>query len=127
MKLIYTTADGRLTVELEAANDKDLFRKLAHFQEIYEDIPAGKVDGKVVTGGNVRYRVRKSQYTDEKGKNKEAEYFEKIVVDGPLAWYKKAYGVLDDGSDNLFPKRNVDEDPKVTVGLNGWHKYNTNV
>jgi hypothetical protein len=124
MKLSYTTKDGRMTVELEGTSDKEIFRKLAHFQEVFEDTPSATVDGKVTSGGDVVYRVRKAKYTDEKGKEKEAEYFEKMVVSGPLAWYKKSYGVLDDGSDNLFPKRPSDDDANVTKGNNGWHKYN---
>lgn len=127
MKLTYTTKDGRMTVELEAANDKEMFRKLARFQEIYEDTPAADVGGKRVEGGDVVYRVRKSKYIDDKKKEKEAEYFEKVVVSGPLTWFKKGYGVLDDGTDNLFPKRMSLEDPnysKSTHGYNGWAKYN---
>jgi hypothetical protein len=123
MKLTYTTSDGRMTVELEANNDKEMFRKLARFQEIYEDVPSGTVDKKLVTGGDVSYRVRKAKYTDEKGKEKEAEYFEKVVTNGPLKWYKKSYGVLDDGTDNLFPKRPDEGDTSVERGENGWHKY----
>lgn len=123
MKLTYTTKDGRMTVELEAANDKEMFRKLARFQEIYEDVPSGKVGGEVVSGGDVVYRVRKAKYTDEKGKEKEAEYFEKMVVSGKLAWYKKSYGVLDDGSDNLFPKRPAEGEANVELGFNGWHLF----
>jgi hypothetical protein len=122
MKLVYTTADGRMSVEIQGTSDKELFRQLAHFQEVFEDTPSGKVEGKEFAGGDVVYRVRRSKYTDEKGKEKEAEYFEKVVMSGPLKWYKKAYGVLDDGSDNLFPKRHVDDDNSV-AGNNGWHKY----
>jgi len=124
MKLTYTTADSRLTVEIEGNSDKELFRKLSHFQEVFEDVPMAKVDGKVISGGDVRYRVRKAKYTDEKGKEKEAEYFEKVVVAGPLMWYKKGFGVLDDGSENLFPKRVPEDDQNILAGLNGWHKYN---
>lgn len=123
MKLVYTTKDGRMSVEFEGANDKDLFRQLSHFQEVFEDTPSANVDGKTVSGGDVVYRVRKAKYTDEKGKEKEAEYFEKLVVSGPLTWYKKSFGVLDDGSDNLFPKRPEDSD-SIVKGNNGWHKYN---
>ena len=123
MKLVYTTKDGRITVELEGNSDKELFRKLAHFQEVFEDTPAAVVDGKLVTGGDVNYRVRRAKYTDEKGKEKEAEYFEKVVTSGPLAWYKKSFGVLDDGSENLFPKRPAEDENTIT-GQNGWHKYN---
>ncbi len=123
MKLSYTTKDGRMTVELEAANDKEMFRKLARFQEIYEDTPAAKLGEKLVSGGDVTYRVRKAKYVDEKGKEKEAEYFEKVVTSGELMWYKKSFGVLDDGTDNLFPKRPSEEDKDVERGFNGWHKY----
>ncbi len=123
MKLSYTTKDGRMTVEFDAANDKEMFRKLARFQEIYEDTPAAKVGEKVVSGGDVTYRVRKAKYVDEKGKEKEAEYFEKVVTSGELMWYKKSFGVLDDGTDNLFPKRPSEEDKDVERGFNGWHKY----
>jgi hypothetical protein len=124
MKLSYTTKDGRMTVELEGTSDKEIFRKLAHFQEVFEDSPSAMLEGKLVSGGDVVYRVRKAKYTDEKGKEKEAEYFEKMVVSGSLAWYKKSYGVLDDGSDNLFPKRPSEDDASITKGNNGWHKYN---
>jgi hypothetical protein len=126
MKLTYTTKDGRMTVELEAANDKDMFRKLARFQEIYEDLPAAEVNGKRAEGGDVVYRVRKSKYIDEKKKEKEAEYFEKVVVSGPLTWFKKGYGVLDDGTENLFPRRMSQDDPNYSKhihGYNGWSKY----
>jgi hypothetical protein len=123
MKLSYTTKDGRMTVELEGNSDKELFRKLSHFQEVFEDTPAATVDGKLVTGGDVSYRVRKAKYVDDKGKEKEAEYFEKIVTSGPMRWYKKSFGVLDDGTDNLFPKRPSEEDSTTVKGENGWHKY----
>lgn len=105
MKLSYTTADGRMTVELEGNSDKELFRKLARFQEVYEDTPSANIDGKNVKGEGVKYKVRKAKYTDEKGKEKEAEYFEKVVTVGPMLYYKKSFGVLDDGTDNLFPKK----------------------
>lgn len=124
MKLTYTTSDGRLTVELEASNDKDMFRKLAHFQEIFEDSPSANILGQMQSGGNVSYRVRKASYVDEKGKQKEAEYFEKLVTSGPLKWFKKNYGVLDDGSENLFPKRPSDDEANIVRGENGWYKYN---
>lgn len=123
MKLTYTTADGRLTVEIEGNSDKELFRRLSHFQEVFEDVPSAKIGDKVVEGGNVLYRVRKAKYTDEKGKDKEAEYFEKICSNGPLSWYKKSFGVLDDGTDNLFPKRPSPDDTNLEIGFNGWHRY----
>lgn len=121
MKLQYTTADGKLTVELEGESQKALFQELARFQEVFEDVPAAKIGKVEYSGGNVKYRVRKAKYTDEKGKEKTADYFEKVVTDGPLMWYKKSYGVLDDGTDGLFPKNKAPEG--TTPGYNGWHKF----
>jgi len=131
-KFVYTTADGKITTEFEASNDKDAFRRLSAFQEIYEDVPSAVIDGKYFSGGVVSYRTRRSKYVDAKtGKEKEAEFFEKVVTSGPLQWFKKSYGVLDDGSDNLFPKRPTEEDieaakrkgDNIVLGNNGWHKY----
>jgi hypothetical protein len=123
MKLTYTTKDGRFSVELEGKTHKDLWRELARFQEVFEDEASGKVaGGKIESSNDIKYRVRKGKYKDEKGKEKEAEYFEKVVSSGPLAGYKKHFGVLDDGSDGLFPKNAPDKD--VIYGFNKWHKYN---
>ncbi len=122
MKLTYTTLDGRITVEIEGKTHKEVWRELASFQEVFEDTPEAIVDKKLVSGGDVRFRVRKAKYEDEKGKEKEAEYFEKTVVSGPLTYYKKHYGVLDDGTDGLFPKKAPDGE-NIQPGKNGWHKY----
>jgi hypothetical protein len=123
MKLTYTTPDGKMTVEIEGNSDKELFRKLSHFQEIFCSIPAAKIGDKVVEGGDVIYRVRKANYTDEKGKQKDAEYFEAVTKNGPLAWFKRSFGVLDDGTDNLFPKRPSPDEPNLEIGFDGWHRY----
>lgn len=123
MKLVYTTKDGRLSVELDATNQKDLFRQLSRFQEVFEETASASIDGKKVQSDDIRYKVRNVAYTDDSGKAKSAEYFEKIVASGPLTGWKKAYGVLDDGTEGLFPKWKVD-DPNSEVGDNGWHKYN---
>ena len=135
MKVKYTTSDGRLTFEFDAGSDKEIFRQLAHLQEIYEDTATayvGEMDSgrkKVpTTSTDYAYRTRRGKYKDEKGKEKEAEYFEKVVRSGPLKWFKKAYGVLDDSTDNLFPKRmpNTDKNySKYIHGENGWMKWNS--
>lgn len=127
MKLTYTTADGRLKVELEEDSQVDLWRSLAKFQEVFEDTASGNTtDGKggktTVTSNDFRYRVRTATGLNEKGKQEEYEYFEKIVVSGPLAGYKKMYGVHNDKTGGLFPKKAPDKD--VIYGYNGWHKYN---
>lgn len=121
MKLEYTTKDQRMTVTVEGSTQKDLWREISRFQEVFENDAAAKQNGEVVTGNDVRYVVRKGKYTDEKGKEKTAEYFEKRVVSGPMLGYQKSYGILDDGTDGLFPKWNV---PDGNIpGFNGWSKY----
>jgi len=121
MKLEYTTRDGRMTVTLEGSTQKDVWRELSRFQEVFENDAEANIDGKTLVADDVRFRVRKGQYTDEKGKDKTAEYFEKVVGSGPLKWYKKQFGILDDGTDGLFPKWQVPDGHKA--GLNGWSKF----
>ena len=123
-KLTYTTKNGKFKVELSGQNQKELFRELHKFQEVFEDVASANINGKVEVSDDIRYYVRKGKYTDEQtNKEKEAEYFEARVVSGPLAGFKKAFGVLDDGSDNLFPKRDLQNKDDYIVGYNGWHKY----
>lgn len=124
MNFEYVTRDGRLKITFTAANDKDAFRQLSHLQEVFDDVASAKIGDETLYSDDILYRVRKAKYTDEKGKEKEAEYFEKMVGSGKLLYFKKSFGVLDDGSDNLFPKKADKEDPNLQLGYNGWHKYN---
>lgn len=121
MKMTYKTPDGRFIVEFEGSSDKDLWRQLSHFQELFEDNPAAKINGEVVSQDTYKFVVRKAQYEDEKGKQKTAEYFEKWVTSGPLAGYKKGFGVLDDGTEGLFPRK-APEDNSI-YGYNNWYRY----
>lgn len=123
MKVTYTTKNGRMTVEFEVSSQKELFRELHRFQEVFEDTASAKVDDSLHQSDDIKYIVRKSEYVDDKGKTKQAEYFETRVVSGKLAGYKKQFGVLDDGSDGLFPKRVVEPSKDITLGFGGWHKY----
>lgn len=127
MKLLYTTKDGRMQVELEADTQSDLWSELARFQEVFEEEAVGNVgDGKggkkEVSSSDIKYRVRTAEGTNDKGKVEEYQYYEKLVVSGPLAGYKKSFGLLNDRSGGLFPKKAPDKD--VIYGKNGWHKYN---
>lgn len=111
MKLTYTTADGRLTVELEAETQTGLWKELAAFQDVFEDNVCVK-NGK--TSEDVRYIVR----TDDE----ENEYFEKRVASGPLAGTKKSYGQYKKPKGYLFAK-SKDKDGNWLPD-NGWVKYN---
>jgi hypothetical protein len=110
---------GNMTVEIEGDNHIDLFGKISSFEEVFNDKASATIDGKYYESSDVRYMVRRAKYQDEKGKEKEANYYEKVVVSGPLRGFKKCYGVLDNGSGNLFPKKAPDSGVKV-YGYNGW-------
>lgn len=125
MKVRYTTKNGRMTVEFDVSSQKELFRELHKFQEVFEDVAAAKLPDGFVESDDIRYIVRKADYEDEKGKIKQAEYFETRVGSGKLMGWKKQFGVLDDGTEGLFPKRKV-EGENIQQGYNGWHRYQSN-
>lgn len=110
MKAVYQTKNGRLNVELEASTHKELWKQLASFQEVFEETKCGKCKKE-----NLRFVIRKSK--DAKGK--EYEYHELRCVD---CGAKLAFGVLDDGSGSLFPKRKNDDGS--VRGEWGWVKWN---
>lgn len=127
MKLLYTTKDGRLQVELEADSQSELWRELARFQEVFEETASGNVvdeKGKkyLATSDDIKFIVRTAEGVNDKGKTETYEYYEKVVVSGPLQGYKKSFGLLNDKSKGLFPKKAPEKD--VIYGYNGWSKYN---
>lgn len=115
MKLEYRTADGKMKVELNGDSQKDLFKELASFQEVFEATEASAViDGKLYTSNNTIFRVREVD---------DNEYFEMICLDpGPLFMYKKQFGQNKRGG-GLFPKWPSRDDKNIVLGRNGWFKY----
>lgn len=123
MELEYTTADGRLTVKIEGKTQIDLWEQLASFQEVFEnENVTAEINGKSFKSDDIKYRVRNVKFKDEKGKEKECSYYEKVCMSGPLKYYKKVFGVLSEGG-GLFPKNPKDME-NVTLGDNGWFKAN---
>lgn len=126
MKFSYTSKDGQIGFDFDANTPQEAFKKIADFQEIFENDAAADVGGKFVgpkEAGEVRYVVRNVAYTDEKGKPKQATYYEKRVISGPMKGYRKDYGLLEDGS-GMFPKKAPTE--KSVPGFNNWYKYDAN-
>jgi len=124
MKVNYLTNDGRINFEFEADNHVGIWKQLASLQEVFEEDKCHKCGGT-----NLRFTVRKSSYEDDKGKVKECEYHE---LRCRKCGAKLAYGVLDDGTYSLFPKRKdkdgnwlgqktIDGKTKPTYG---WVKWN---
>jgi len=114
MKVNYTTTNGRINFEFEAYNHAGVWKQLAALQEVFEEPKCQKCDSTLL-----RFVVRKSTYEDEKGKEKECDYHELRCKN---CGAKLAYGVLDDGSFSLFPKRKDKEGN--WKGKYGWTKWN---
>jgi hypothetical protein len=110
MKMTHTTVNGRTSVEFEANSHKVAWRVLASFDEVFEESTCGKCKSE-----NIRHVIRKAK--DKK--QREYEYFELRCAD---CGAKLPFGILDDGTDNLFPKRR-DEEGKMR-GKRGWVKWN---
>jgi uncharacterized low-complexity protein len=108
MRLIYHTKNKRFSAELDVQNHKDAVKQLHAFQEIFEE-SCGKCKS-----DDIKYTTRKA--SDGK---KEYLYHE---LRCNKCGAKLALGALDDGSDNLFPKRKDDEGKYK--GSNGWCLWN---
>lgn len=108
MKFVVDANSG-IGVEFDAANHKDAWGKLSGLNEVFFNRQCGKCNAP-----NARFTIRKA--SDGK---KEYDYHEL------RCWKcgaKKAFGVLDDGSDCLFPK--IKDKDGNYLPDNGWVKYN---
>ena len=104
MKIKYTCKNNRFCTEIELESVKDLFKKLAEFQEIFDEPYCGQCKG-----DNLQFMVRTVEGND---------YYELKCND---CFAKLAYGQHKAGG-GLFPKRkssdgNFDKENK------GWHKW----
>src|SRR6056297_2474188 len=104
MKVNYTTRNGRISIEFEASSQKAIWQQLSSFQEVFEEDTCRKCKS-----NNVRCVIRKAK--------DKYDYHELRCAD---CGAKLAFGILDDGTDTLFPKRK-DEDGKYR-GKYGWVK-----
>jgi hypothetical protein len=98
MKVLYKSAGGKFTVEFEGDSQKDIFREIAQFQEIFEtnnkhEPPAG-------CGGETLFNYRVTPGGDS--------YFEKRCVKCGMTY---AYGQKKKG-EVLFPNTKK-----------GWHRW----
>ena len=102
MKVTYTS--GKISVEIEADTQIELFQRLANFQEIFAETKCGKCDSE-----NIRFQVRNVD---------DNLYYELKCVD---CGAKLAFGVMKKGG-RLFPKRKDNEGKWLPNG--GWVKWN---
>lgn len=108
MKLLYTTRNGRMQVELEGKSQADIFEQLATFQEVFENTECVR-NGK--KSDNVKFVVREDA--------EENKYYELVCQDSDpeLRYAKLAFGQHKKGG-SLFPRRK-DKDNKYLPN-NGW-------
>lgn len=104
MKLKYTTNNGRISVELEADTQRELFAQIAKFQEVFEETNCGKCGD-----DNLKFVVRTVD---------DNEYFE---LRCSKCGAKLAFGSMKKGG-GLFPKR---KDGDSWLADNGWLKWNS--
>lgn len=110
MKLLYTTRNGRMQVELEGKSQADIFEQVAMFQEVFEQTECSR-NGK--KSDNVKFVVR--EVDDNK-------YFELVCQDPDpeLRNARLSFGQHKKGG-SLFPKRK-DKDGNW-LKHNGWNIY----
>jgi hypothetical protein len=105
MKVTYT-ANNKLSFELEAAGQKEIFKELALIQEIFSEDTCG-----LCKSTNLKFIVRSVEGND---------YYELRCMDcGAIL----SFGQHKKGG-TLFPKRKDDENNWLPN--NGWHKWQKN-
>ena len=105
MKAHYRTASGRITFEIEGETPKDLFKKVAGLQEVFEaETTCGCCEGK-----DIRFQVRTVEDND---------YFELVCQDINCR-ARFQFGQNKKGG-GLFPKR---RDESGWLANGGWSKW----
>ena len=104
MKATYSTGNGRLSVELDAETQADLFEQLAYFQEVFGETGCGKCGSE-----NLRFQVRSVE---------DNLYYELRCLD---CGAKLAFGAMKKGG-RLFPRRKNKDGEWLPD--RGWVKWN---
>jgi hypothetical protein len=107
MKINYTSKNNRMNLQIESESAKDAFKKLAEFQEVFDEKCCQQCKS-----DDLKFVVRTVDSND---------YFE-LKCNGCFA--KLAYGQHKTGG-SLFPKRKL-ADGSFDKEFKGWHKWNGN-
>ena len=105
MKVNYQTANGRISVEIEGDTQKDLFKNLSAFQEVFGESVCGKCASE-----NLRFIVRTVAAND---------YYEIRCTD---CGARLEFGQAKKGG-ALFPRRKDKDGEWLPNG--GWVKWNS--
>ena len=104
MKVNYTNSTGRISAEIIADTQVEIFEQLAHFQEIFDESACGKCGSE-----NIRFQVRTVE---------DNLYYELRCMD---CGAKLAFGTMKKGG-RLFPRRKDKEGNWLND--RGWVKWN---
>ena len=104
MRVTYKTSDGRLQVEVEGQTQKEIFKGIANFNEIFEAEPCG-----LCANEDTRFGVRTIDGND---------YYEKRCT---KCHATLSYGQMITGG-GLFPKRKK-EDGTWDTDHRGWYRW----
>lgn len=104
MKATYTTTNGKISVQFDCEDQKNLFKELADFQEIFEQSVCGKCGSE-----NLKFVVRDVD---------ENQYYELRCAD---CGARLEFGAMKKGG-KLFPRRKDKEGNWLPD--NGWVKWN---
>ena len=107
MKISYTTKNNRLQCEIDAESVKEVFKKLAEFQEIFDEDKCGSCGSE-----DISFQVRTVEGND----------FYELKCN--KCFSKLAYGQHRMGN-SLFPKRKL-ADGSFDKENKGWHKWMQN-
>jgi hypothetical protein len=104
MKVIYSTADGRLQFEFEATSGKEAFGRVAEFQETFEEAACGCCNSDAI-----RCEVR----------HFEGNAYHKLLCNECGATLD--FGQHKDTTRGLFAKRK--DDTRKRLPARGWYRY----
>lgn len=103
MTVEYVSANKRLKVSFQGSSQKEIFKQIAEFQDIFEEDTCGHCKS-----GNTRFGAREIDGN---------WYYERVCKD---CSYRLRYG-QHKSNGTLFPKRKDDNDKFMK--FNGWYEY----
>lgn len=105
MKVTYSSKNGRLSIQLDGDSQKDVFRQISSFQEVFEESSCGACSSE-----DLRFVVRTVD---------DNNFYE---LHCNKCYSRLAFGQHKNKEGTLFPRRK-DEEGKV-LGKRGWTKWN---
>lgn len=116
MKLTYS--NGKVSVEIEAESQKEVFAKLSSVQEVFMEPCCG------ACGGDYKFVYRTASKVV--GKKTETYEYPELQCVNKDCKCRLGFGTINDNTGTLFPKRgfmNEETGKYEWIGKNGWAKF----